>query len=406
MRKRNIWSVVLAMVFLSAFAFVGYAEESAHYKLPSPNASFVDPSEMPEFLAPKLLPNRHGIKRGLTEGFMIRQSDIKGGKIVIPPGGLIYFSFGGGIFSTLNGEPINIAGKESMWVDEKIAMAIRRNLTMSPNKPPVPLGEEGSIALAHTFYMETKAGIRRAAFKFVFANGYGTWDSSVFIPLETYSRSQNAIAYSQLQGEGMTTPPPLQLLGDPYNASSPSYVVADGVTAEGTKVKEAGALDMIWFKVSYEKPIIANDMAAGQTVTVGKYQVKVSSVDSNRGTAGIVLLDSQGNTLAEKTLGPLTLETYKAKQLIEYGTMVRPTLFLDYENMRIQLNTKFDDILSPGPVKLANEAGDFLPLPQVNEVSTFHGGKVDLVIYKDVKKMELRRPWSEDPRFILQTAYI
>jgi len=130
------------------------------------------------------------------------------------------------------------------------------------------------------------------------------------------------------------------------------------------------------------------------------------SVDSNHGTAGIVLLDSQGNALAEKTLGPLTLETYKAKQLVEYGMMVRPALFLDYENMRIQLDTKFDDIWSPGPMKLMNEAGDFVPLPQVNEVSTFHGGKVDLVIYQDVKKMELRRPWSEDTRFILQTAYI
>lgn len=406
MGKRNIWSVVLTVVFLPAFAFVGYADESAHYRLPSPSASFVDPSEMPEFLSPKLLPNRHGIKRGLTEGFMIRQSNIKNGKIVIPQGGLIYFTFGGEFFSTLNGEPFIIAGEESIWVDKKETMAIKKNLTMSPNEPPVPLGEEGSIALAHTFYMETQAGIRRAGFKFVFANGYGTWDSSVFIPLDSYSRSQNAIAYSHLQGEGMTTPPPLQLLGDPYNASSPSYVVADGVTREGTKVKEAGALDMIWFKISYEKPIIANDMAAGQSVPVGKYQVKVLSIDSNHGTAGIVLLDSQGNTLAEKTLGPLTLETYKAKQLIEYGMMVRPTLFLDYENMRIQLDTKFDDIWSPAPLKLMNETGDFVPLPQVNEVSTFHGGKVDLVIYKDVKKMELRRPWSQDPRFILQTAYI
>ncbi len=406
MGKRNSWSIVLAMMFLPAFAFVGYAQESAHYKLPSPSASYVDPPEMPQFLSPKLLPNRHGVKRGLTEGFMIRQSNIQNGKIVIPPGGLIYFTFGGEFFSTLNGEPFAFAGKESIWVDKKEAMAIRRDLTMPPNGPPVPLGEEGTIALAHTFFMETQSGIRRAAFKFVFANGYGTWDASVFIPLDTYSRSQNAIAYSHLQGEGMTTPPPLQLLGDPYNASSPSYVVADGVASEGTKVKEAGALDMIWFKISYEKPVIASDMAAGQSISAGKYQVKVLSVDSNQGTARIALLDSQGNALAEKTLGPLTLETYKAKQLIEYGTMVRPTLFLDYENMRVQLDTKFDDIWSPGPIKLMNEAGDFLPLPQVNEVSTFHGGKVDLVIYKDVKKMELRRPWDEDPRFILQTAYI
>jgi hypothetical protein len=351
------------MVLLPAFAFLGYAEESAHYKLPSPDASYVDPSEMPEFLSPKLMPNRHGIKRGLTEGFMIRQSNVENGKIVIPPGGLIYFSFGGELFSTLNGEPFMLAGKESIWVDKKETMAIKRNLTMSPNGPPVPLGEEGSIALAHNFFMETQAGIRRAGFQFVFANGYGTWDSSVFIPLDSYSRSQSAVAYSHLQGEGMTNHPPLQFLGDPYNASSPSYVVADGVSPEGTLVQEAGALDMIWFKISYEKPVIASDMAAGQSVSAGKYQVKVLSVDSDKGTARIALLDSNGKALVEKTLGPLTLETYKSKQLIEYGTMVRPTLFLDYENMRIQLDTRFEDIWSPGPMKLANEAGNFVPLP-------------------------------------------
>ena len=73
----------------------------------------------------------------------------------------------------------------------------------------------------------------------------------------------------------MITPPPLQFFGDPYNASSSYYVVVDSVTPEGMKIKEAGAADMIWFKISYEKPIVANDVTAGQTLPVGKYQVKV-----------------------------------------------------------------------------------------------------------------------------------
>ena len=122
--------------------------------------------------------------------------------------------------------------------------------------------------------------------------------------------------------------------------------------------------------------------------------------------ARIVLLDSKGNVLAEKTLGPLTLETFKVKNLLEHSMIIRRSLALDYENIRIQLNTKFDPLWGSGPVKLMNEAGEFVSLPQVNEVSAFHGGKVDLIIYGAVKKMELRRPWSEDPRFIFQTAYI
>jgi len=406
MEKIGLWSVVLSIVFLLAFNFVGYAEENAHYKLPSPSASFVDPAEMPKFLSPKLLLNRHGIQRGITEGFMIRQSYIKDEKIVIPPAGLIYFTFGGEYFSNLNGEPFVIAGKESIWIEKEESMIIKKNFTVQLNKPPVPLGEEGTIGLIHNYYNERYLGVHRASFKYVFANGYAPWDLSTVIPSDGYARSRNAIAYGYLQGEGMITPPPLQYFGDPYDASSSYYIVVDNVTPEGMKIKEAGAPEMIWFKISYEKPIVANDVTAGQTLPVGKYRVKVLSVDSNLGTARIVLLDSNGNVLAEKALGPLTLETFKVKNLLEHNMTIRRNMALDYENIRIQLNTKFDPLWGPGPVKLMNEAGEFVSLPQINEVSTFHGGKVDLIIYEDIKKMDLRRPWGEDPRFIFQTAYI
>ena len=145
-------------MLLLAFAFAGYAEENAHYKMPYPSASFVDPNEMPQFLSPKLLPNRHGIKRGITEGFMIRQSYVKDEKIVIPPGGLIYFTFGGEYFSNLNGEPFVISGKESIWIEKEEAMVIKKNFTVSLNKPPIPLGEKGTIALAHTYYNDRYLG--------------------------------------------------------------------------------------------------------------------------------------------------------------------------------------------------------------------------------------------------------
>jgi len=49
MEKIGLCSVVLSIGFLLAFTFVGYAEENAHYKLPSPSASFVGPAEMPKF---------------------------------------------------------------------------------------------------------------------------------------------------------------------------------------------------------------------------------------------------------------------------------------------------------------------------------------------------------------------
>ena len=405
-KKALLFVILVTGSFLAGTITRGHAQESAHYKLPSADASLVDPSEMPRFLSPTLLPNRHGIKRGVTEGFIIRQSFIKEGKIVIPPGGLIYFSFGGEYFSNLNGEPFMIAGTESIWIEKEEAILVKKNLTVPLNKPPLPLGEEGTIALIHNYFNDRYMGVQRADFKYVFANGYPTWGLSTLLPSEGYARSRSAVAYGNLQGEGMITPPPYQFYGDPYDASSSYYIVIDSVTPQGIKVKEAGAAEIIWFKVSYEKPVVANDMVAGQTLPVGEYRVRVLSVDSNLGTTKVALLNSKGQNLAEKTLGPLTLETYKVKNLIEHNMVTRRSMALDYQNIRIQLNTKFDPVWGAGPTKLMNEAGNFVPLTQADEVSTFHGGKVDLLIYKDVKQMELRKPWKEDPRFVFQTAYL
>ncbi|MBW2059924.1 MAG: hypothetical protein JRI95_00010 [Deltaproteobacteria bacterium] len=78
--------------------------ENAHYKLPAPDACYVDPSEMPDFLRPKMPTNRHGVKRQTAEGFIIRQSHVKDGKVVIPPGGLIYMENGGEYFGLLRGK--------------------------------------------------------------------------------------------------------------------------------------------------------------------------------------------------------------------------------------------------------------------------------------------------------------
>ncbi|MBN1569867.1 MAG: hypothetical protein JXA73_18630 [Acidobacteria bacterium] len=406
MRIRGSGAVVLTAAFLLTSVLLGHAEENAHYKLPSPDASFVDPPEMPRLLSPKLLPNRHGIQRGTTQGFMIRQSSVKDGMIQIPPGGLIYFTFGGEGFSNLNGEPIVIAGKEAIWLGKKEALAIRKDFIVAQGKPPVPLGEEGTIALRNTMYMDGFLKVQGAGFQFVFANGYGTWDLSTVIP-SGYARSRNAIAYGYLQGDGMITPAPLQFFGDPFAASATFYVVVDSATPQGIKIKEAGALDMLSFKVSFDKPIIANDVAAGRILKAGAYRVEVLSVDSAAGTARIRLLDSKSSMLAEKTLGPLTLDTYKNQShILEHSAIIWPNLMLDHENIRVQLNTKFDPPFGPGPMRLINDEGAFVPLAQAREVSTFNGGKVDLLIYENVKMMELRNRWSDDPRFILQTAYI
>jgi hypothetical protein len=210
-----------------------------------------------------------------------------------------------------------------------------------------------------------------------------------------------------MEGEGLKTPPPLQYFGNPYSAFNSTYVVVDHFGPAGAHIKEAGVPAAVWFKVSHEPPIIADQVRVGQTVPVKDFQVKILSCDRQAGTAKLAWLDSQGKTLTEKVLGPLTLETYKIKNLLHHNMAIRETLSLDHENFRVQLNTKYDSPLQGfGPTHLLDENNQFIPATEVKEISTFRGDGVDLVIYTHVEKICLRTPWEKDPGFVFQTHYL
>ncbi|MBN1663152.1 MAG: hypothetical protein JW943_06085 [Deltaproteobacteria bacterium] len=382
-------------------------ETNAHYKLPGQDACYVDASEMPKLLRAKNIPNRHGIKRMVQEGFMIRQSRIQDGKVVIPPGGLIYFENGGEYFGPLNGEPCAIAGEEAVWIDQEEALVVKKDFFLPFGGQPVPLGEDGTMAMYPFYLTDSYFGVTAGIFKYVFANGHPAWDKGIVLDKTAYGISPSKVATGYVEEEGMKTPPPLQYFGDSYSAHSATYIVVEDYGPKGAQIKEAGAPEALWFKVSYDPPIIADQLKVGQTLAVKEYAVKVLSCDKASGTARVALLDSQGKILAEKTLGPLTLDTYKVKNLIHHDMAIRESLFLDYENLKIQLNTKYDSpLIGTGPTNIIDESGKLIPADQAREIKTIQEDGVDLVVYTNIEKVFLRKPWDQDPRFVFQTHYL
>ncbi|MBI4765805.1 MAG: hypothetical protein HY787_14600 [Deltaproteobacteria bacterium] len=382
-------------------------ETNAHYKLPNPEACYVDPSEMPQLLRSKNIPNRHGVKRLVQEGFMIRQSSVQDGKAVIPPGGLIYLENGGEYFGPLNGEPCLIAGEEAFWIDQQEALLVKKDFFVPFGGRPVPLGEEGTIALSPYYFTDSYYGEKAGSLRFVFSNGHPGWDKWIMLGETGYGKSQDQVSTGYMEGEGLKTPPPLQYFGNSYSAFNSTYVVVDSFGPTGAQIKEAGAPAVVWFKVSYEPPIIADQVKVGQTVSVKDFQVKVLSCDRQAGTAGLAWLDSQGKILVEKVVGPLTLETYKIKNLLHHDIALRQNLSLDYNNFRVQLNTKYDSpLLGFGPTNLLDKNNHFVPATEAKEISTFRGDKIDLVIYTNIEKIFLRNPWEKNPEFVFQTHYL
>ena len=382
-------------------------EPSARYSLPSRDACYVDPSEMPELLRPKSISNRHGVKRMVQEGFMIRQSHMKDGKIIIPTGGLIYFENGGEYFGPLNGEPASIAGEEAIWIDIEEALAVKKDFYIPFGGQPVPLGEDGTIAVTPGLYLDSYFGEKVASIRFVFANGHPGWDKRIVLRVSEHGKTVSSVSSGYVEGEGMKTPPPIQYFGDPFDAHNSTYVLVDDASPEGVQVKEAGAPEVNWFKISYAKPIIADNVGVGQTITAGNYTVKVLAYDANSGTVNVALTNSNGKILAEKRLGPLTPETYQIKNFIHQNMAIRKRLSMDYDNVRVQLNTKYDtQLIDFGPANLFDETGKLVPAPEVSRLATFQEDGVSLVIYTDIEKVPLRKPWEKDPNFVFQTHYI
>jgi hypothetical protein len=382
-------------------------EKNARYRLPSRNACYVDPTEMPELLRPKNIPNRHGVNRMVQEGFMIRQSFIKDGKVTIPAGGLIYFENGGEYFGPLNGEPATIAGEDAVWIDIEETLAVKKDFFLPFGGQPVPLGEEGTIALKPGGYLDSYFGERVAAMKFVFANGHPGWDKQVVLQDTEHGKSKSSVSSGYVDKEGMITPPPIQYFGDPFDAFHSTYVLVDDVAPNGIHIKEAGAPEVNWFKISYTRPTVVDNVSMGETAPAGKYTVKVLACDADAGTVNVALMDSSGEILAEKILGPLTLETYKIKNFIHQNKTIRDSMSLDYDDVRVQLNTKYDtQLLDHGPTNIFDETGKTVPVTEAKNLATFQEDGVSLVIYTDIEKVPLRKPWAKDPKFVFQTHYI
>ncbi|MBN1380599.1 MAG: hypothetical protein JXA41_02870 [Deltaproteobacteria bacterium] len=382
-------------------------ETNAHYQLPSQDACYVDASEMPKLLRPKNISNRHGIKRMVQEGFMIRQSFMQDGKMIIPPGGLMHFENGGEYFGPLNGEPCSIAGEEAAWIDQEEALVVRKNFFIPFGGRPVSLGEDGTMAMAPFYLTDSYFGVTAGILKYVFANGHPAWDKGIVLHKTAYGMSPQKVSAGYVAEEGLKTPPPLQYFGDSYSAHSATYVVIDDYGSKGVQIKEAGAPEAVWFKASYDPPIVADQVKVGQSVAVKDYFVKVLSCDRAAGTARVAWLDAQGKILAEKTLGPLTLETYQVKNLIHHDMAIRERLFLDFEDCRVQLNTKYDSpLIGTGPTNIIDDDGKLTPADRIREINTIRDDSVDLVVYTRVEKIFLRKPWDKDPRFVFQTHYL
>ncbi|MGE4274361.1 MAG: hypothetical protein AB7E31_16110 [Desulfitobacterium sp.] len=311
---------------------------------------------------------------GTQEGLIIRESRIENGKIIIPASGL-YYTTRTPPAKMLTGHSIIILGKMYTIVDTSTRLDVVSNVEIKKGES-VPLGD-GTKHLQLSSISIDGNGFDAPSASFQILKPSGNYYGTAF-PVSP-SEKLKAITDGVLNnGTGRSTGTyfpgqdgqnfHVEYYGTPVAISGQSYLVSDYVTKDGAHVNEfaTGAIVDTYLT---EKPAIELRIGKGEKSNVGDYTVTVTELTQNSAT---VQLTSKDGKVTEKVLGPLTDDsmTYlPADELTRNALVMRP----EKNDVQVQL----DAFREP-----------------------FKDGKVALVGYTDLIKLDNPGVWASDPRFI------
>jgi hypothetical protein len=150
-----------------------------------------------------------------------------------------------------------------------------------------------------------------------------------------------------------------------------SYVVVDDVSPDSVRVREFTTSGVRWVEFSPTAPTVTA-LGEGESMDLGGTTATVVAIDDLTNAVLVQLADDGGKVLAEKVLGPLTDEVVSI--LPSWAGKV--DLMLNHGSVQVQLDAFREPFAEPG--------------------------KVSLLGYTDVVRLENGSPWEADPRFLLR----
>ncbi|QGP94015.1 hypothetical protein MGLY_34400 [Neomoorella glycerini] len=370
MRKRLLALLGILAIMFTAITPSFAAEGRVLMKAPAKDAAFV--ASFPGFK--NMSVDTFVRKIGLQEGLVIRQSRIENGKIIIPPSGL-YYTTRTNLAKVLQGDKVLILGKIYTLVDNGTRFDVIKDVEVKKGGS-VPLGDGTKVLELSSISLDGDGfEAPKAEFQILKPSGnyYGhsfpvaTDAKLINITTGTLNNGTSKHAGSYLPGEeGQNWQ--VEYYDSPVATSGQSYLVVDEVTTGGAKVKEFGTGAINWMLLT-EKDPVEMVLGPGETATLGDYTVKVTEVTANSATVELIAKDG---TVTKKVLGPVTPEVLKylpADEVNRNKMVVRPAK----EDVQVQL--------------------DLYRTP-------FRDGKVALVGYTDLFKLNNPDKWPSDPRFI------
>jgi hypothetical protein len=350
---------------------------NAKWFAPDSSCAFVPKFKSKDGLYRKFLKNRAGERLTSSEAIVIRSSyvDYRKKQIIIPPGGLYYTSRNGRNIRPLAGEGFYVLGKKAYLLSTQSYLVVKKNFRIDLWKEQ-PM-EDGN----RYFWQDVPLGDGSKALRYV--DSFLLWGRPVGL-LRVVKYSGNpwganiivAPGFSGYMDEAAASQPNSD--GSMYNSYHVPEVFGEGSTfliprfvgPDYIDVEEMGTPGMDSFTISNDEPKNLL-LKSGEETKLGKYRLKALNVNPSAKSVRISLMDSNGKTLVDKTLGPVNKDLLDT--LPQYNES-QQKIMLQYDDVHVELDLSAD----------------------------FSGGAASLYTTTGVQKIERDKPWMGDARFMVR----
>ncbi len=313
----------------------------------------------------------------LSDLIVIKQSVVKDGKVIIPPGGLVY-SNDWMANDPGNGSPKLIAGEQFYTLRYEDRIVGKSNVVLERNKP-VQIGDQ-------VFWYQGTAGYGTLAEAVIYVSDLrrDDWYHAGESPA-TFALGPSAQKYGKYGGKANwygikpNLPEGKQAFFGDFNQM---YAWSKDITPQSIKFSTIYAADQASQTVA-KKRVFFDWAAQGQMIDAGAVKVMVHHVDEGKGTVHVQVM-KDGKVVSERTLGPLSPELMWLYPNSVYT--IDAMLFVDHaDDVAVQLypfdveTTKTDVVV---PIK---------------------SGKAHLEVYTGLQEWKDGQPYPQDTRFAVNS---
>ncbi len=284
----------------------------------------------------RMVTDDYGGKRPKFDGVFIRQSRVESGKVVIPPGGLVFLEDTWGGEVALRGEQLPVLARMPTYIDYDMSIVVKKDVT-------IPAGQSVAVG-GHVYEYYTLVGHEQMQNHTLHVKTIGgtDWDWAFGNPvLSANETGWWSNKFTQLYNQGQA------------KEITPKRMVFDWLS--GVRMDRL---------LLAENKVFGGLAKAGQEWKVGSQTIRLVGVDQASGTVHIQILEN-GVVKFDRKLGPVNRE-----RLIE-DTASRKALVFEYENL----------------------AGFLAPGPEIKD------GQAPFKLYSNTFSLRYGDSYARDPRF-------